>query len=134
MAISTISRMITAEMTNAGLRRSWRHASLHRLRGFCGPAPESSMRDSSAASAPPPPTRFGSVIADPRVENGVQQVDDETHQQVHQYQQDDHADDGRALPVLDAAEDEPAQAVDVEHALGDDRAAHQGAQVGAEEG
>src|SRR3954454_14648701 len=118
MAISTISRMITAEMTNAGLRRSWRHASLHRLRGFCGPAPESSMRESSAASAPPPPTRFGSVIADPRVENGVQQVDDQAHQQVHHHQQHDDTDDGRALAVLDAAEDEPTQAVDVEHTFG----------------
>src|SRR4051794_20443580 len=113
--MSTTMKMITSEMMNVGLRRSSPHASLQRLRGLPWLRDESSTwlrsptADAAALSSPAPPAA-GSLIADPGVQNGVQRVDDQAHQQVDEDEHRAHAGPGDALLLLDAPEDQPADA------------------------
>src|ERR1044072_9723121 len=107
--------MTTAEAMTSRLRRRSSHASCPSERGLWEPAtagPGADPRPEAAAA--------GSLIADPRVEHGVQQVDDEVDEQEHQNQDGHHARGRRALLAVDGLEDQASDAVDVEDALGDD--------------
>src|SRR5690606_37686001 len=84
--------------------------------------------------ATPPAAIVGSLIADPRVENGVQQVDEQVGDQEDDHQQHDDTGDDGAFLGQNPVEHETADAVDAEDAFGHDRAAHQAAQVGTQEG
>src|SRR5699024_10637124 len=129
-AITTNSVIRIAETQNSGLRRNSPHASDSSERGW---SPLRSWSSGAGAVTPPEAGRV-SVMADPRVEYAVQHVDDQVGEQRHQHQAHDGADDRGAVLGVDAAEQEAADAVDVEDAFGDDRAAHQVAQVVADEG
>src|SRR5690606_14799727 len=75
-----------------------------------------------------------SGITNPRIEPGVQQVDEQAHDDVDEHHEGDDGDDRRALAAVDRAERETAEARDVEDALGDDGTGHERAEVGAEVG
>src|SRR5687768_3143718 len=75
-----------------------------------------------------------SDIADPRIEYGIEQVDDQAHDHVDQHHDRDDGDDGRVLALVDGAEREVANPGHVEDALSDDGPGHQGAEVDAEVG
>src|SRR5665811_1054711 len=84
-ATTTKNRMSSAETMNVGLRRRSCQASDHRLRGFptspvsgWAPTVKASIPRSSGAAV----GCEGSVISDPRVENGVEQVQEQIGAQV----------------------------------------------------
>src|SRR6478735_5103522 len=151
----TRNRMTSEEMMKTGLRRRSRQASDQRLRGLpAGPVPSgppgvfSSVVPSSIARSMPPPAPapeiaplpvvsshgFCSGIADPRVEYGVQEVDDQVRRQEDEDQDGDEPDDGLGVLAEDPLVELVADSVDVEDALGDDRPSHQGSHVRADEG
>src|SRR5674476_751556 len=79
------NRMSNAETMNVGLRRRSCQASDHRLRGFpispvSGETPR--VRASLPRSCGAAVGCEGSLISDPRVENGVQQVHEQIGEQV----------------------------------------------------
>src|SRR6478736_3882852 len=74
-----------------------------------------------------------SVIADPWVENRVEEIDGEVREEVHEDQEHGDADDRRTVLELDGPEQRSADARDVEDALSDDRATHERAEVDGEE-
>src|SRR5699024_3513039 len=140
-ATKSTSTIRTAETRKTGLRTRLRPASAHIERGAalvstastaCSGVSSSGATKCSAAGRAERGT--GSLrIADPRVEHGVEQVHDQVGEQEDDHQQRHHRDDHRALAVVDGAEQQRADAADVEDALGDDRAAHQRTQVRADE-
>src|SRR5215218_2592146 len=73
-------------------------------------------------------------IADPRVENGVEQVDQDVDDQVEQHHHGDEGDDRGPLAADDGVEEGVADAGDVEDALGHGRADDEDAEVRAELG
>src|SRR5690348_8437397 len=97
MEMTTRKRITSPEMMKTGLRRRSRQASDHRERGLpAGPVPSGppGVRSSVSASvtarsiAPPMPAEemapsdsYCSGIADPRVEYGVQEVDEQVGHQ-----------------------------------------------------
>src|SRR3954469_3435038 len=131
--MSTKIRPSTAPVQNITLRRNCAQASLHRLfwralvtstdglaSPVAPPACTSSWRRSSCCC---------SVIADPRVEDGVEHVDDQVEEDEEEHHQGDDPDDDRALLTADRVEDLAPDAGQVEHRLGDDRPAQQRADV-----
>src|SRR5680860_1488939 len=105
-------------------------------------APDFAVSTSSAVACEPdevgaPPMsvpRRVSLIADPRVEQRVQDVHHQDEEDVEEHQQGDDPADDSALLAQDRLEGGPAEAGDVEHRLGHDRPAHQGADVRTDEG
>src|SRR5690348_1675373 len=75
-----------------------------------------------------------SGIPNPRVQDRVEQVDEQVRDQEDQHQDGDEADDRRRVVAQDALVEVVADAVDVEDPLGDDGAAHERADVRADEG
>src|SRR5665648_68559 len=138
------NRMSNAEMTNVGLRRRSCQASDHRLRGF--PTPPASAPTSSKVSAVKAESCEGrtvfevsgmsdprfSDISDPRVENGVEKVHEQIGEQVDDDQDDYEGHDGGRFTTGDRLVERAADTVHVEDPFGHDRAAHQGAEVGAQ--
>src|SRR3954447_16999038 len=90
------SRMISAEMMNSGRLRSVRHASSHRPPG----APDSStwstvasgVSSRSATKWVCSARRAVSDIADPRVQDGVEQIDQQARRDVDEHQDRDDRD------------------------------------------
>src|SRR5690242_15933955 len=134
--MTTRKRITRPEMMKTGLRRRSRQASDHRERGLPeGPEPSGRPASRVVASltarsiAPPIPVPaiapsgcWGSGIADPGVEDGVQQVDEQVGHQEHQDEDGHEADHGLGVLAQDALVELVADAMDVEDALGDDRA------------
>src|SRR5687768_15608979 len=73
-----------------------------------------------------------SDIADPRIEYGIEQVDDQAHDHVDQHHDRDNGDDSRVLALVDRSEREIAHPGHVEDSLGDDGPRHEAAEVHAE--
>src|SRR5690349_7241933 len=94
-AIATRMTTSTAAAQKILLRLRSRQASPARLRGL------SCLTGAEGPDWSPPPvamvTAFGSLIADPRVQGGVQKVDDQAHQQEDDHQEADEAHDERAV-------------------------------------
>src|ERR1700716_3158233 len=65
------------------------------------------------------------LVAHARVEERVQEVDDEAHQRDRGGQDDRGALDRRQVAALDRVEGEPSDAVDVEHGLRQDGTTHE---------
>src|SRR5918911_1097110 len=76
-------------------------------------------------------TSSGSGISDPRVDDRVQHVDDQVGEDDEERADQHRALDHRQVAVLDRVVCEPADARNVEHGLGEDRAAEQHADVDA---
>src|SRR6476469_4195147 len=112
VAMSTNTRIMTELIQKSGLRRMARQASPASERG--GPASTGfSPRDVASGAS----VTADSVMGDPRVEQAVDEVDDDQH-----CRRPDHRD---PVPRADGAEDVAADPGDVEDALGDDRAAEE---------
>src|SRR5215218_11167003 len=122
---------------NSGLRFSCPQASLHRL--FC-------LTSWLSAAGAPTPIRTSvstwagsrlrcscSVITDPRVEDGVEHVDDQVEEDEEEHHQRHDADDDGTLLRPDGVEDLASDAGEVEHRLRDDGTAQQGPDVGPDE-
>src|SRR3954463_4621197 len=73
--------------------------------------------------------RSGSGIADARVDDGVEDVDDQVRDDDEERAEQHRALDHREVAVLDRVEREAADPGDVEDGLGEDRAAEQHADV-----
>src|SRR5215210_2152130 len=72
-------------------------------------------------------------VPDPWVEEGIHDVDDQVRQD-DRHRADQHgALHDRHVALLDGVERQPADARDVEHALGEDRTAEQDAEIEAED-
>src|SRR5688500_6341637 len=116
MAIAATRTPSTQAVQKIGLRRRSRMASAVRLRGFSasssGPVTGVAPGRVSAATTEPM-----SLIADPRIEHGVEQIDDEAEEQVHDHQHADEADHERTVLGADPAEQLEPNPGDVEHAL-----------------
>src|SRR5699024_9233535 len=135
--MSTSTMIRAPAIQNIGLRRRARKASAVSDRVASWSA--SPTRTSARLSAPTASSGSVSVVclsvmADPRVEGTVEQVDDEVHHEVDEHEDGHRTDDGDPVPVAEAGEDVATHAVDAEEALGDDRATEQGTEVVAEEG
>src|SRR5690242_21422922 len=115
--MTTRNRMISEEMMKTGLRRRSRQASDHRLCGLVsGPVPSgppgvfSRLSPSASARSVGPPAPAAEIassgvcsgIADPRVEYGVEEVDDQVGRQEDQHQDGDEADHGLRVLAQDA--------------------------------
>src|SRR3954453_23985312 len=113
-AMSTKIRPSTAPVQNITLRRNCAQASLHRLfwralvtstdglaRPVVVPACTSSWSRSDCCC---------SVITDPRVEDGVEHVDDQVEEDEEEHEEGHDADDDGALLASDRLEDGPSQA------------------------
>src|SRR6185312_17540311 len=72
--------------------------------------------------------------ADPWVEPRVEQINDEVGDNKYKHKHADDCHHGGALALEDGLVQQVADAGDIEDAFGDDRAAHQGSQVGTQEG
>src|SRR5680860_57788 len=137
IATTTKNKMSNAETMKVGLRRRSCQASDHRLRGF----PTSSGSGESPMVRAPTATSWyaavgceGSVISDPRVENGVEQVHEQIGEQVDDDEDGHERHDRGRFTAVDRLVERAADTVNVEDPLGHDRAAHQGAEVGTEVG
>src|SRR3954453_17472687 len=124
-AMTTSSRMMTADTMNSGRLRRVRQASSHRP-----PGAEDSSTESVAAIGVSSRslTKWTcsacsvlSDIADPRVQEGVEQVHEQAGDDVDDHQHGDDRDDRRALASDDCLVQGTTDAGDVEDALGDDR-------------
>src|SRR3954453_10968365 len=73
-------------------------------------------------------------VPDPWIEEGIHDVHEQVHHDDRKRADQHRALDDRQVALLDGVEGEPAHARDVEHGLGQDRAAKQDAQVEAEDG
>src|SRR5690349_19529515 len=91
-AIDTTTTTIRMLSQKTGLLRSCCHASLHRLPpGLLSGSPDGALATSTVETL--------SLIADPRVEYGVQQVDEQRRDQEDERQERRHRDDDRGLPT-----------------------------------
>src|SRR3954469_616104 len=134
MAMSVKTTPSTAPIQNSGFRFSDFQASLQRL--FCRSLVTSSVGAASPVVVPAWTSSWirsccWSVITDPRVEDGVQHVDDQVEEDEEDHQRDD-ADHDRALLLAHGVVDLTPHPGQVEHRLGDDGAAQQRADVGAD--
>src|SRR5687768_11708702 len=142
-AIRTNTMISTPEIQNIGRCRSSSQASLPSERAF---SPLSGVL-SGASGSPVAPivtgttdwvsraeSRLVSVMRDPRIQEAVQDVDDEVDQEEDQHQTDDGAHHRCPVLLADAAVQEAANAIDVEHPLGNDGPAHQRADIDADVG
>src|SRR4051812_17253830 len=136
-AITISSRMISAETMNSGRLRRVRQASSHRPPGGVDSSTESvAARGVSSRSLTKwtcSACRVLSDIADPRVQNGVEQIHEQAGDDVDDHQHGDDRDDRRALASDDGLVQGTTDAGDVEDALRDDRSGHQVAEIGAQE-
>src|SRR5690242_5866203 len=104
--------MITSAAQKILLRRRSCQASAARLRALPPPpAPAPPAGEPTGVSAV---SAFMSLIADPGVEGGVEQVDDQVHDQEDDHQNADEADHQRAVLGADAAPEVEADPGDVE--------------------
>src|SRR5262249_23108624 len=74
---------------------------------------------------PPAPGRGWAAIANPRVEHGVGEIDDQIDQHVNEAEQQHDALDDRIVAAQDGIDREAADARDREHRFGDHSAADQ---------
>src|SRR5690606_23952755 len=129
---------MTARMTNDVVRnrpmaplrwRSRRANALLRLR-VRGTAPAGT----GAAALPPEGATGTSAIADPRVDGGVEHVDDQVDEHEldgeHQQQPLDHG----VVAGVDRLDQQPAETVEVEHRLDDDGAGQQEPELQPDDG
>src|SRR4051794_3618662 len=135
---TTISnRMISDDTMNSGRLRRVRQASSHRPPGAADSSTESvaamGVSSRSLTKWTCSACSVLSDIADPRVQNGVEQVDEQARDDVDDHQHGDDRDDRRALASDDRLVQGTTDAGHVEDALGDDRSGHQVAEVGAQE-
>src|SRR5699024_3065178 len=96
-------------------RRSVWNASAHKVRDsltWSGPCPVS---EASVAEV------VGSVIANPRVQDGVDEIDDQHDHHSDDRQHRHNADDNGDVAILHRRPQYAAHAVDVHHAFGDHR-------------
>ena len=140
--MGTKNTINAAEIQNIGRWRSSSQASVPertRLLALRGGAqrrlwPPAESVVSGTTEAVSRPESVVSVMGDPRIQEAVEDVDNQVDQQVDEHQAKDGADHRRAVLLVDAAVEEVANAVDVEDPLGDDGPAHQRADVDADEG
>src|SRR6478609_10097670 len=102
--------MSTDEMTKYQLVRRSTHASPQRLRAFSAftaTGSATAVFGSSVAGA----VLITSGITDPRVQDRVQQVDEQAHEEVDQHQDGDQAHQGGALAPDDRLVDGAADAL-----------------------
>src|SRR4051794_5253338 len=135
--MTTSSRMISADTMNSGRLRRVRQASSHRPPGGVDSSTESvaamGVSSRSLTKWTCSACSVLSDIADPRVQDGVEQVHEQAGDDVDDHQDGDDRDDRRALAADDGLVERTTDAGDVEDALGDDRSGHQVAEVGAQE-
>src|SRR4051812_4658485 len=93
-----------------------------------------SLTSSSAISGSSSGSLVEPLVADPRVEERVEDVDDHAGQGDAEREEQRRPLDRRQVVPVDGVEGQAADAVDAEHRLGQDRAAHQHADVDAEDG
>src|SRR3954465_339139 len=74
------------------------------------------------------------LVADPRVEEGVEDVHDQAHHADPEREEEHRALDDGQVVALDGVIRQPAYPGDVEDGLGENRAAHEHADVDAEDG
>src|SRR5680860_21607 len=129
-AITIRNRISVAEMMKSLLCRSSRQASAHRLAW----RPLTSSAPVTAPWVPFWSPVCVSLITNPRVQDGIQQVHDQVGNDEHQHEGGDDPDHHRALLRPDRLEDLLPDAGDVEDSLGHDGATHQCAEVDAEIG
>src|SRR5690606_10696315 len=113
-ASSTISSTMLPAIQKIGLRLSSCQASLPRLRAAGGMS--------------------GSIMADPGIERGVEQVHDQVGGQINQDQKADDGDHQWAVLEPDSLEQSSTDAGDIEDAFGDHGAAHECTQIRTDEG
>src|SRR5262245_18871054 len=77
---------------------------------------------------------MASIVPDARVEDGVEQVDHEVDHDVDYGQQHDHALDQGEVVARHALDEQLADAVEIEHLLGDDEPADQEGELDADHG
>src|SRR6476620_9401144 len=138
---ATTTRIRKAEIRKSGCLRKFFQASPHRLSGAwssltlsvaCSGVSEKSATKCSMCRLAGAAVRwsgvmFSGVIADPWVKPGVQQVYKQVGHNIDEHQHRHDGDDGGSLTLRDGPVQPVADARDVKDALGDDRAAHQGA-------
>src|SRR3954464_1983227 len=135
---TTISnRMISDDTMNSGRLRRVRQASSQRPPGAADSSTESvapmGVSSRSLTKWTCSACSVLSDIADPRVQDGVEQVHEQAGDDVDDHQHGDDRDDRRALASDDCLVQGTTDAGDVEDALGDDRSGHQVSEVGAQE-
>src|SRR6476660_8482424 len=128
-AITMNSTMSVTDTQKMGLRLSCRQASEARERPSSAPPPAV-----GAPASAPTAMVDASVMADPRVEHAVQEIDEQVHDKEDEHQDGHGAHDTHRVAVADAGEQEATDALDVEDALGHDGATEQAAEVGTDEG
>src|SRR5699024_7674291 len=127
----------TPEITKTGLRIRECQASPHSERGSDSVATASTARSgtsSAGATKCSLPGRASGLgdIADPRVEKGVQDVDDQVRDHEYCHQQRHDRDDLGVLAGTDGIPQVEADPGDVEDGLRDDGASHEHPQVDAD--
>src|SRR5215207_3916892 len=138
----TKNTISAADIQNIGRWRRTSQASVPSVRAFSplagalsGPSgpPLASMVTGTTEVVSRAESRVVSVMGDPRIQEAVEDVDDEVDQKVDQHQAESRTHNRCAVLLTDAAVEEVADAVDVEDSFGDDCAAHQRADVNADE-
>src|SRR3954447_376932 len=136
--MTTSSRMISDDTMKRGRLRRVRHASSHRPPGGVDSSTVSVAASGVSSRSLTKWTCSAcsvlSDIADPRVQDGVEQVHEQAGEDVDDHQHGDDRDDRGALASDDRLVEGATDVRDVEDALGDDRSAHQLPEVRAQKG
>src|SRR5699024_4541887 len=127
MAMRANTKRKATDTRNIGRRRSSCQASLRSERACSPPSPGLSGDWAEVDAA-------GLVISDPPIEPDVQYVDAHMHDEEKQSEWRADRRHRQCLLGLDCIEHLAAKPVDTEYAFGDDRAAHERPEVGANEG
>src|SRR5688572_32856715 len=94
-------------------------------------APTRRWRRTAETTAVSPPSISSTAMADPRIEHGVEHVDDEVHDHEARGHEQHHALQDDEVAGVDGADQEPADARQGKDGLDDQRAADQAADVDA---